>query len=81
LNELNASHSHAGNRLIDIEDLTETELEVLRKFYARLAEVSKKEKSIFKTHFIDEAEINSAEKQRGSKIGLVRIQNKKRMPG
>jgi low affinity Fe/Cu permease len=64
LNELIASYAHASNRLIDIEDLTEAELEVIKKFYTKFAEISKKEKSIFKTHSIDEAEINSSEKSK-----------------
>lgn len=55
LNELIASQKNASNRLIDIEDLTEDELEVLKKFYIRLSELAEKEKDLFSTHSIDEA--------------------------
>ena len=62
LNELIAANHTASNRLISIEDLTEEELETLKKFYIRLAELAKKEKDIFKTHSIDEAKLNTLEK-------------------
>lgn len=55
LNELIASQKNASNRLIDIEDLTEEELEVLKKFYIRLSDLAEKEKDLFSTHSIDEA--------------------------
>lgn len=57
LNELIASNEKTSNRLIDIEDLSAEELEVLRKFYIKLAELAKKEHDVFKTHSIDEAKI------------------------
>lgn len=56
LNELIACNEKASNRLIDIEDLTEDELVVLKKFYVKLSSLSQKEKDIFCTHSIDEAE-------------------------
>ena len=55
LNELIACQKKASNRLIDIEDLTEDELEVLKKFYIRLATLSKEESQLHTTHSIDEA--------------------------
>lgn len=55
LNELIASQKNASNRLIDIEDLTEEELEVLKKFYIKLSDLAEKEKDLFSTHSIDEA--------------------------
>ncbi len=64
LNELIAASSKASNRLVDIEDLTEAELETLKKFYIKLAELSKKESDIHCTHSIDEAEDNNAEKKK-----------------
>lgn len=50
LNELVAAHSKASNRLVSVEDLTEEELRVLRKFYAKLANMSKEEDSMQQTH-------------------------------
>ena len=45
----------ASNRLIDVEDLSEAELKVLRKFYRRLSEMSKKELDLGTSHSLDEA--------------------------
>lgn len=52
LNELIAA-SQASNKLIDIEDLNDEELEKLKNFYANLSSVTKKEKEN-KIHSIDE---------------------------
>lgn len=56
LNELIAASDCTSNRLIDVEDLTEEELIVLKKFYIRLSDLAKKEKNLFATHSIDEAQ-------------------------
>lgn len=56
LNELIAANKQASNRLIDVEDLTSEELELLKKFYVRLADLAEKEKTLFTSHSIDEAE-------------------------
>ena len=55
LNELIASNARASNRLVDIEDISDEELQTLKKFYVKLAELAKKETDIHKTHSIDEA--------------------------
>jgi low affinity Fe/Cu permease len=55
LNELIAANNIASNRLINIEELTDEELETIKKFYVHLAELSKKEKDVFATHSLDEA--------------------------
>lgn len=55
LNELIASSRLASNRLIDIEDLTETELDALEKYYKELVRMSKRDKDVHKSHSIDEA--------------------------
>ncbi len=57
LNELIAATKTASNRLISIEDLTEEELEVLKKFYTHLSKSAKDNKDIFSTHSIDEAKL------------------------
>ena len=41
LNELVAAMEGASNRLIDVEDLTEEELEALHKYYSRLVAMAK----------------------------------------
>jgi low affinity Fe/Cu permease len=59
LNELIASNARASNRLVNIEDLTEEELQALKKFYITLSELAQKEKDIFTSHSIDEAQENA----------------------
>lgn len=62
LNELIASTKGASNRLIDVEDLTENELEVLKKFYVKLSQLAEKETDLLCSHSIDEAAQNNEEK-------------------
>ena len=56
LNELIAANEKASNRLVNIEDLTEEELIVLKKFYKKLSDLSEKENDLFSSHSVDEAE-------------------------
>jgi low affinity Fe/Cu permease len=58
LNELLASHQGASNRMVDIEDLTEEELDSLHKFYEQLSDLAEGEDDILCTHSIDAAEEN-----------------------
>jgi low affinity Fe/Cu permease len=62
LNELVAAHEYASNRLIDVESLTEKELEMIQKFYKKLNEFAMKEGNLHVTHSIDEAEEQHAHK-------------------
>lgn len=55
LNELIACEERASNRLIDVEDLSQQELEVLKKFYIRLSELAEEENDLFSSHSVDEA--------------------------
>jgi low affinity Fe/Cu permease len=63
LNELIAANEFTSNRLIDSEDLTDEELQVIKKYYKRLSTVTKDEDSIFKSHSLDEAETDSKRKK------------------
>jgi low affinity Fe/Cu permease len=56
LNELIAASRHASNRMVDIEDLTEAELDVLHKYYQRLSDISEEDEDIHLSHSIDAAE-------------------------
>jgi low affinity Fe/Cu permease len=56
LNELIACNENASNRLIVIEDLTEDELAVLKKFYVKLSQLAQKENELHTSHSIDEAD-------------------------
>ncbi|MBA2563721.1 MAG: low affinity iron permease family protein [Chitinophagaceae bacterium] len=62
LNELIAANCDASNRLVSIEDLTDEELNIIKKFYTHLAQSAKKESNVFTTHSLDEAKLNSANK-------------------
>jgi low affinity Fe/Cu permease len=55
LNELIAANRNASNRLVDIEDLTDDELAVLKNFYVKLSILAQHETNLFSTHSIDEA--------------------------
>jgi len=55
LNEIVAAIAGASNRLIDVESLTSAELALLHNHYRELAELAKKEKSLTKSHSIEEA--------------------------
>jgi low affinity Fe/Cu permease len=56
LNELIACTKGASNRLIDVEDLTSEELEVIKKFYIKLSKLAKEETDVNCTHSYEEAE-------------------------
>lgn len=62
LNELLASHEGTSNRMVNIEDLTEAELDHLYKFYIRLSDLAEKDDDLTKTHSIDAAEENHKDK-------------------
>ncbi|MFD2288384.1 low affinity iron permease family protein [Pedobacter petrophilus] len=55
LNELIAAQQGASNRMVDIEDLSEQELDQLHKFYVTIATLAKKEADIHCSHSIDVA--------------------------
>jgi low affinity Fe/Cu permease len=56
LNELVAAHEFASNRLVNVENMTEDELKVIQKYYAKLSLITKKEGDLQQSHSIDEAE-------------------------
>jgi low affinity Fe/Cu permease len=55
LNELVAALQGASNRLIEVEDLTERELMVLRRHYRELARLAKDETDLGHSHSVEEA--------------------------
>jgi low affinity Fe/Cu permease len=56
LNELIASLKGPSNRLIDIEDMTEQELEILSGYFRKLSVMAKKDIDLSVSHSIEEAE-------------------------
>ncbi|MES3017129.1 MAG: low affinity iron permease family protein [Bacteroidota bacterium] len=76
LNELIAADERASNRMVDLEDMTEEELDKLHKFYEKLSDLAEKEDNIHTSHSIDAAEkvhkIKKAKKVNPvKKIGLA----------
>jgi len=69
LNELLASHEGTSNRMVNIEDLTEGELDQLYKFYIRLSDLAEKENDLTRTHSIDAAAENQ-EKKSKDRVGV-----------
>jgi low affinity Fe/Cu permease len=58
LNEILASHEGTSNRIVDIENLSEDDLDRIHRFYAKLSALAEKENDITRTHSIDAAEEN-----------------------
>lgn len=56
LNELVASNEYSSNRLVDIESMTEEEMEIVKKYYHKLSTLTKNEESLLTSHSIEEAE-------------------------
>ena len=57
LNEIVAALEGASNRLIDVEDLSESELETLHKHYQKLVQMAKRDLKLTQSHSIEEAEV------------------------
>jgi len=62
LNELVAAMRGASNRLIEVEDLSEEELHVLRTHYRKLVEMARADHNISASHSVEEAESRHAAK-------------------
>ena len=56
LNEIVAALEGASNRLIDVEDLSEDEVELLHKHYQKLVAMAKRDVKLTVSHSIEEAE-------------------------
>jgi low affinity Fe/Cu permease len=69
LNEIVAALDGASNRLIDVEDLTEPEVELLHKHYQKLVAMAKHDTKLTMSHSIEEAEERHERKRRGKKSG------------
>jgi low affinity Fe/Cu permease len=55
LNELIAASNYASNRLLNIQDLSENELNTLHDHYTTLVELTQKAKSNTKSHSVEDA--------------------------
>ena len=63
LNEIVAALEGASNRLVDVEDLTEEEIQVLHKHYQKLVAMAKHDATLTESHSIEEAELRHQTKQ------------------
>jgi low affinity Fe/Cu permease len=68
LNELIAANKNASNQLVDIEDLTERELQTVKEFYVKLADKAERESNITKTHSLAELDKRSDNPDAGEKL-------------
>ena len=64
LNELVAAMPGASNRLIDVESLSEAELDTLHRYYRKLVTMSKKDAELTQSHSIEEATVRYARKKK-----------------
>jgi low affinity Fe/Cu permease len=55
LNEIVAAMEGASNRLIDVEDLSEAEIQALRAYYRKLIDLARHDDVLTNTHSIEEA--------------------------
>ena len=62
LDELVAAMAGASNRLIDVESLTEDDLETLRRFYTELSSLAQRERKLSESHSIEEARARHSHK-------------------
>jgi low affinity Fe/Cu permease len=67
LNELVAALDGASNRLIDVEDLSDDELQVLRRHYQRLVQKASEDARLEATHSVDEADARHVHKKKHSR--------------
>jgi low affinity Fe/Cu permease len=64
LNEIVAALQGASNRLINVEDLTETEIRLLHEHYQQLVTMAKRDVSLTVSHSVEEAEQRHRSKTR-----------------
>ena len=64
LNELVAATKGASNRLIDVESLSEDELDVLEGYFRQLVELAKKDRTLTESHSVEEAKQRHDQKVR-----------------
>ncbi len=69
LNEIVAAIEGASNRLIDVESLSEKELETLHRHYQTLVRMAKRDEKLTSSHSVEEAEVRHARKIHARKQG------------
>jgi low affinity Fe/Cu permease len=69
LNEIVAAIEGASNRLIDVEDLTEADIELLHNHYQKLVALAKHDANLTGSHSIEEAELRHKAKMAKRRTG------------
>jgi low affinity Fe/Cu permease len=64
LNELVAAVPGASNRLIDVEALSEEELDTLHRYFRKLVTMAKKDAELTQSHSVEEAAVRYARKKK-----------------
>jgi low affinity Fe/Cu permease len=64
LNEIIAALNGASSRLLNLEDFSESELQILHRHYAELAHLARQEHDLTKSHSVEEATRRHQAKQR-----------------
>ncbi|MTH15954.1 low affinity iron permease family protein [Flavobacterium sp. LC2016-01] len=78
LNELVASNEYSSNSLVDIESMTEEEMEIIQKYYRRLSELAKKDETIRTSHSIAEAHEQHERKDKNRNQNKAKIKPAKK---
>lgn len=68
LNELVAAMPGASNRLVDIESLSEEDLDTLHRYYRKLVTMAKKDAELTQSHSVEEAAVRHARKKKEQAI-------------
>jgi low affinity Fe/Cu permease len=71
LNEIVAALQGASNRLINVEDLTESEVRLLHRHYGRLAQLSRENGDLTESHSIEQAVTRHATKHKPRRSASV----------
>lgn len=71
LNEIVAAMDQASNRLVDVEDLSEKELETLHGRYRKLAKIAKGDASLKTSHSVEDAVKGKVEHEVGRELAEV----------
>jgi low affinity Fe/Cu permease len=69
LNEIVAAIEGASNRLIDVENLSEKELDTLHAHYATLVRMAKRDDKLTCSHSVEEAEVRHTHKRHAQSSG------------
>jgi low affinity Fe/Cu permease len=64
LNELVAAMPGASNRLVDIESLSEEDLDTLHRYYRKLVTMAKKDAELTQSHSVEEAAVRHTRKKK-----------------